>query len=121
MSHLGGKQILAHYADPLSLADENAEVLEGIAARGTDLSIPRLVDFANVFLSEAEALQFEDAALEAGHQVSMEKDTSGALWDVIASSKIVPSVEQVTRIEEELDGLARSFGGQADGWGFLED
>jgi len=105
----------------MSLADENAEVLEGIAARGTDLSVPRQVDFAHVFFSETEALRFKDAAEEAGHQVSMEKDVSGELWDVIASTKIVPSVEQVTRIEDELDGLARSFGGQADGWGFLED
>lgn len=105
----------------MSLADENAEVLKGIAARGTDLSVPRLVDFAHVFFSEAEALRFKDAAKKAGHQVSVEKDASGDLWDVIASSKIVPSVERLTRIEEELDGLARSFGGQADGWGFLED
>ena len=106
---------------PMSLAEENAEVLEGIAARGTDLSVPLLVDFAHVFFSEAEALRFKDAAEKAGHQASIEKDESGELWDVLASSKIVPSVEQVTRMEEELDGLARSFGGQADGWGFQED
>lgn len=106
---------------PMSLTEENAEVLEGIAARGTDLSIPRLVDFAHVFFSEAEALGFKDAAETAGHQASIEKDESGELWDVIASSKIVPSVEQVTRMEKELDDLAHSFGGKADGWGFLED
>ena len=86
-----------------------------------DLSIPKLVDFAHVFFSEAEALQFKVAVEEAGHQVPMEKDGSGPFWDVIASSKIVPSVDQVTRIEEELDGIAHSFGGQADGWGFLGD
>jgi hypothetical protein len=31
---------------------------------------------------------------------------------------MVPTVEQVTRCEAELDALARSFGGHADGWGF---
>lgn len=117
---MGGNQTSGHYDDGMSLADENAEVLEGIAARGTDLTIPREVDFAHVFFSEAEARQFKDAARRAGHQVSVEQDESGALWDVVASCKIVPSVEQITRTEEELDALARSFGGQADGWGFLE-
>ena len=105
----------------MSLADENAEVLEAIAARGTDSSVSRLVDFAHVFFTETEAARFKDAALSAGYQVSIEPDESGVLWDVVASSKIVPSVEQVTRIEEELDGLAHSFGGRADGWGVLED
>ena len=105
----------------MSLADENAEVLKGIAARGTDLSISRLVDFAHVFFAEAEAVQFKYAAQSEGYQVSIEQDESGALWDVVASFQIVPSVEQVTRIEQELDGLARSFGGQADGWGFLQE
>lgn len=105
---------------PMSLADENFEVLEGIAARGTDLSVPRLIDFAHVFFSEPEALRFKDAAEKAGYQASMQKVESEELWDVIASSKIVPSFDDVTRLEEELDCLARSFGGQADGWGFLE-
>jgi len=118
---MGGKRTFGLYAGAMSLADENAEVLEGIVARGTDLSVPRLVDFAHLFFSEAEALRFKDAVQRAGHQVSTEQDDSGALWDVVVSTEIVPSVEQITRIEEELDELARSFGGQADGWGFLED
>ncbi len=109
------------YADRMSLADENAEILRGIAARGTDLSLPRLVDFAHVFFSEAGASQFGDAAAQAGHQISIQEDESGAIWDVVASLKTVPSVGQITRIEEELDGLDRLFGGQSDGWGFLED
>jgi hypothetical protein len=47
-----------------------------------------------------------------------ELDGQEGVWDVVASSTMVPTVEQVTRCEAELDALARSFGGHADGWGF---
>jgi len=102
----------------MSLAEENAEVLESIAARGTDLSIPRRVDFAHLFTSESGAVQFKEAAERSGYQVFAERDGQEGAWDVIASSTIIPSVEQITQIEQRLDVLARSFGGHADGWGF---
>jgi hypothetical protein len=104
----------------MPIADENAEVLEGIAARGTDLSTPRLVDFAHLFFSEVQADSFKNAAEVAGYKVSIAGDDEEGIWDVVASSEIMPSVEEVTRIEQKLGSLARSFGGHSDGWGFLE-
>ena len=103
----------------MSLAEENAEVLEGIASRGADLSIPRLVDFAHLFYSEGEAIQFKEAAERAGYQVSLDDEDSDA-WDVVASLTITPTVEAITRIEMELDALAQSLGGHSDGWGFQD-
>jgi TRAP-type C4-dicarboxylate transport system substrate-binding protein len=108
----------------MSLAAENAEVLESIAARGTDLSIPRTIDFAHLLYSDVTASEFKQVAEKAGYRVRMdifpasELDGQEGVWDVVASSTMVPTVEQVTRCEAELDALARSFGGHADGWGF---
>jgi hypothetical protein len=107
----------------MSLAEENAEVLKDIAERGTNLSIPRTVEFAHLLYSELAAAQFKDAAENAGYQVRMEvfpPDLGGqaGVWDVVAPLTIVPAVDEVTRCEVELDALAKSFGGHADGWGF---
>jgi len=108
----------------MSLTDENAEVLESIAARGTDLSIPRTIDFAHLLYSEPTASQFKEAAENAGFRVRMalfppsELDGQEDVWDVVASVEMVPSVGPITRCEQELDALARAFGGHSDGWGF---
>jgi hypothetical protein len=108
----------------MSLADENAGVLADIAARGTDLSVPRVIDFAHLLYSEASAAQFKKAAEHAGYEVRMsllppsELEDREEVWDVVASSEMAPSVEQLTRCERELDALARMFGGHSDGWGF---
>lgn len=108
----------------MSLAEENAEVLADIAARGTDLTVPRIIDFAHLLYSEAEASGFQRAAERSGYQVRMEalpaSDAGGEakVWDVVASSEMVPSVEQITRCEEELGALVQTFGGHSDGWGF---
>lgn len=107
----------------MSLADENAGVLADIASRGTDLSIPRTVEFAHLLYSEVAAVQFKEAAERAGYHVRLAifpADLGGqeGVWDVVASSTMVPTVEAVTRSEAELDALARSCGGHADGWGF---
>ena len=80
----------------MSLAAENAEVLESIAARGTDLSIPRMVDFDHLLYSEPAASQFKEAAENAGYRVRIgpfaaaELDGQEGIWDVVASAKILP-------------------------------
>jgi regulator of RNase E activity RraB len=107
----------------MSLAEENAEVLADIAARGTDLSVPRTIDFAHLLYSEVEAAGFKHAAEKAGYTVQIEavppsERGEGALWDVIASSEMVPTVERITRCEQELGALVETFGGHSDGWGF---
>jgi hypothetical protein len=33
---------------------------------------------------------------------------------------MVPSLEEITAMELALDEIARSFGGEADGWGCME-
>jgi len=39
--------------------------------------------------------------------------------DATASKEMAPTCENITEVEERLDGIARSYDGRADGWGFL--
>ena len=108
----------------MSLVEENAEVLADIAARGTDLSVTRIIDFAHLLYSKAEAFGFKHAAEKAGFNVQIEAlpptQTGGEddVWDVIASLEMMPTVERITRCEQELGALVKMFGGHSDGWGF---
>ncbi|RST31862.1 ribonuclease E inhibitor RraB [Sphingomonas ginkgonis] len=108
----------------MSLTEENAEALADIAARGTDLTIRRKVDFAHRLYSEANASGFKHAAEKAGYTVRVEvlpsSDLSdgGGVWDVTASLEMVPVVEDLTLHEEVLGGLVQKFDGHSDGWGF---
>ena len=38
-------------------------------------------------------------------------------WDVIASIKMVPTYDDVVRIQKELSALAKPFRGYCDSWG----
>lgn len=108
----------------MSLFEENAEILRNMAADGSDLGPPRLIDFSFVFPDQASADAF---ALEVGREdfatsvkeVVDEEYPSEDPWDVTASKVMVPTCETITDIEERLDALAESYRGRADGWGFL--
>jgi hypothetical protein len=104
----------------MSLFDENAGILRGMANDGSDLGPSRRVDFAHVFPDLASAEAFAATAAHDGFETAVEKvDRDNDPWDVIASKDMVPSAENITMTEERLDGLARARGGMSDGWGFL--
>jgi hypothetical protein len=105
----------------MSFAEENAEFLAIMAARGTDLSIPRTIGFAHLLPSEFSAAQFKRAAEGAGYRVRVNQFPPFGVeerreWDAVALADIIPCVEQITRCERELGALARTFGGHPDGW-----
>ena len=104
----------------MSLFEENAWVLRDIAANGRDLSVSRIVDFAHLFSDRASAQAFVAEVARLGFKAEVDKldDRDEESWDVTASTEMVPSCEGITRIEEQLDSIARKLGGHADGWGF---
>ncbi len=105
----------------MSPEDENAEVLDRMAAGGDDLSMSRPIDFNLVFVDEPSARAFASAAKQQGFETSVEE--TGCIpelpWDVTATRDMKPTVESITEAERLLDALAVSFGGRADGWGCL--
>ncbi|TCR82210.1 ribonuclease E inhibitor RraB [Rhizobium sp. BK376] len=104
----------------MSLFEENAAILHKFESDGRDLSSPRSIDFCHIFPDKVSADAFARAAETEGfavavHDVEREVDP----WDVIASKEMILTCEAITDTEEYLDALARSYRGQADGWGFF--
>ena len=107
-------------------ADENGNVLRLMAAHGDELTRARVVDFGHLLPDEAAARRMAAAAAQLGFAVMVEPiDDDEELpagqhsgeWDVTCSQEMVPTHAGITAKERQLDALARSFGGRADGWG----
>ena len=100
--------------------DENGDVLRQMDEAGDDLSLPRSIDFVHLFAGKEAAQCFSGQAREAGYDVSLyephEASGEGASWAVICSWDMLPTHGEITRVEQELAELAKSFGGRGDGW-----
>ena len=101
--------------------DENGQILNGIQARGVDLSVTRQLDFSLLFDDPASASKFMALASDQGFTCRIrepdENEEPG--WDVTASVRILPSHQNITDSEQRLADLAHPYGGELDGWGFL--
>ena len=99
--------------------DENGDVLRRMAARGDDLSRPRIVDFTQIFPTETAARAFAAKAAAEGLFAIVERtETVPDLpWDVIIEHSLAPNHTAVTTLELKLAEMAEDFGGRADGWG----
>jgi hypothetical protein len=99
--------------------DENGDVLRRMIARGDDLSQPRIVDFTQVFPTEAAARAFAAKAEADGLFTVIEftETASDMSWDVTVEHPLSPSHDAVTTLELKLAEMAQNFGGRADGWG----
>lgn len=107
-------------------ADENGNVLRLMTAHGDDLTRARVVDFGHLLPDEAAARRMAAAAVQLGFAVQVEPiddeeevpaGQRAGEWDVTCSQEMVPTHAGITAVERQLDALARSFGGRADGWG----
>jgi Regulator of ribonuclease activity B len=100
--------------------EENADVLRRMAADGDDLTKPRHIDFHHLFAREEDAVAFQDAARNQGHQADHDFWNEPDAWLTTVHIKMVPSLEEITAMELTLNGIARSLGGEPDGWGCME-
>ena len=106
----------------MSLFDENASVLKQLAENGADLSRPRSVNFEHNFRNEASAQTFADTATLAGFSVQVRAvERLEWPWDVTASKQLDLTCENISAVELQLKAMAETYGGNSDGWGFLED
>jgi hypothetical protein len=102
----------------MSVFDENREILRRLADQGTDLGKPLLVDFEHVFPDLASARAFCAGIVDKA-EIQIQRRDGDDQWDARVSMTMLPSCEDITRIEIALAERAGEFGGYADGWGFL--
>ena len=113
----------------MSLFDRNAEVLNHITAEGCDMTKVRLVDFEHLFpnseVAETFARQIADLGFQTRIWLANREDYDDGedeyRWNVTASKNMIPTCEDITSTEQQLDAIAHDQGGYADGWGFLSD
>ncbi len=106
---------------PESPQEENAEVLRRMAADGDNLMNTRDVEFNHLFPREELAEAFIGEASSHGylrgeHEFWKERLT----WISTIRIRMVPALEEITRIELELADIAKPFDGRPDGWGCME-
>ena len=104
----------------MSSADDvraTADALARIAASGSNLSRPMVIDFFIAVPGERAGQGGARLASAAGFETRVERDHPTGKWTCYRSKALIPELAAVVRIEQLLDELARPFGGQADGFG----
>jgi len=116
--------------------DDDGAVLAELASQGIDVSQPLQLEFQVAAGAEASAKAIAQSVANAGYKVEIDFDPGepdedgqidpndeefGPAWTVIAAVRMIPEYNEIVRIQEDLDRLAKPHGGFADGWGVLID
>ena len=114
--------------------DADGDALRELADEGVDMSQPVLIEFAVAAPDDDAAQKIGAALAEHGYQAHVdfdegEPDEDGAIdpddpefgpaWTVYVGISMVPTYDEVMRIQADLDRIAGPHGGRADGWGVM--
>jgi hypothetical protein len=99
----------------------NGEVLRKMATRGADMSISYDVDFEHVFPDLTSAETFLRSVQKQGRsgEITEYDHAEGYHWNVRVVVNLIPTLENVSHTEAELNELAGKFLGRTDGWGIM--
>jgi hypothetical protein len=107
--------------DPLDLPnDENGDVLRRMAANGDALTAAREIDFEHVFETREAAAAFLADVASRGLKARLSRYEAKSMWDVRVTRHMVPTHADISRLEMDLDEIAKKYLGRTDGWGCLE-
>ena len=116
--------------------DADGAVLADLAAQGVDMSQPLDIEFPVAAADEKSANAITAALTDAGYdshieydegepnedgEIDPDDDEFGPVWDVYANIRMIPTYEEIIRIQDDLNRLANPLGGKSDGWGVLLD
>ena len=97
--------------------DADGDALRSIAASGSDMTRPMVIDFAIDAGSKAIALECLAALEDAGFDASLYQDEDDKRWSVYCPIRMIPSYDAIVRTQKILGELAAEHGGTSDGWG----
>ncbi len=100
--------------------EENANVLRRMKEDGDDLTKARDIDFHHLFPNETDAAAFEEFVRSQGYQADRDYWEELQAWLTTVQVRMVPTLDEITALESELNEIARSFAGEPDGWGCME-
>jgi len=97
--------------------DADGQALARIAADGSDMSRPMLVDFHIAAPDEARAERIAQAVAKQSYQTQLEYDEKMQEWTVWCSRHMIATHPAVQQAQAELDELSQPYDGFTDGWG----
>jgi hypothetical protein len=106
-------------ASPQFPDDENGHLLRRMHDEGDDLAQPRVVEFGFVFPQRSQALSFAEKVPDKLVEVCISHLNGRDMWQVAVKHFMVPTHQQITEIENELNRHAKPVGGELDGWSCL--
>ena len=111
--------------------DVDGNILRNIAESGYDMSKPLDFEFfvdspdqdsSNNIEREllkagfSTEIYFDEGELEEGEDKTEENREFWPSWTVYVFSKIIPSYDEIMRIQEQLDIISAPFNGKIGGW-----
>jgi regulator of RNase E activity RraB len=104
--------------------DADGDALRRVAADGSDMSKPMLVDFMVAVRDGESGQNVAAAAAHLGYRTQVMQDSSeeddeanAYPWTVYCTKKMTLTYEAVVAAQAELDRLSQPYGGYIDGWG----
>jgi hypothetical protein len=98
--------------------DENGNILRKMSQRGDDLSKSREINFCFAFPDQLHAKNF---AKQVSGTMNLESEVARYeerdMWEATVSKKMVPTHQEITKLEGALNRIAQLHNGEADGWG----
>jgi hypothetical protein len=88
-----------------------------MAADGSDLARPMVIDFFVAVPDEPTGRRVAEGAAALGFDTSVERDDDSGDWTCDCAKRMVPTYDGVVEAQAQLDGISRPLGGRADGWG----
>ena len=96
--------------------DADGDALRNVAASGSDMSRPMLIDFAIDTGSKSIAQACLAAIEEAGFEASLYQDDDQR-WSVYVPIRMIADYDGIVRTQKGLGELVAEHGGTPDGWG----
>lgn len=117
--------------------DANGAVLQSMVDAGMDLTKEHEIEFCHTFPDEESALEMgrRMSDLDIDYELynnselmeDFDEDEFGDIdeslaegYDCVCIVTMVPTYEEVTRVERQFSEIARECGGEPDGWGAVE-
>lgn len=97
--------------------NDTGQALKRLSDDGADLSLPMEFDFFIAIPSERLGLRIASEVSRLDFETSVEFDSEVNEWTCYCTKKIIPSYENIEKIEQELSQIASKLGGNYDGFG----
>ena len=96
---------------------DTGNTLRELVEQGSDINKPMDLDFFISVTNEESGKLISRDVMGLDYRVSLEMDSEMNEWTCYCAKTMIPKYEDIIRIEEELDEIAKRHGGYIDGFG----